>query len=210
MKFCFVCGKKTNELVDGYCEDCYNDKFSLLKVPKELTVKMCTRCNMIKHRNRWMDIKVEDVLRDKIEVLGRAVDLKIDIDDNITIKAKGFLKDCKKSKKESYDIRLKINKIVCPTCSRASGGYYEAIIQLRGKTEEAMDFLVDQAVKEQKNYRAEQKGRCFDVYIMDKHFANSVANAMIKRFKARIKKSFRIVTKKEGKDIYRSVIVVRI
>ncbi|MBN2202922.1 MAG: hypothetical protein JW700_01950 [Candidatus Aenigmarchaeota archaeon] len=210
MKFCFVCGKKTNDLVEGYCEDCYNKKYQLVKVPKELQIKMCSRCDKVRHRNRWMEITIKDVLKDKIKIMGQNVSLKIGVDEDITIDAKGFLEDCKKPKKERHVIKLKINKIVCPSCARDSGGYYEAIMQLRGKSEEAMNFMVDVMVKEKKSYRADQRKNGFDVYLTDKNFANSMAVAMKRRFKAKIKKSFRIVTKKEGKDIYRSIIVVRI
>jgi NMD protein affecting ribosome stability and mRNA decay len=30
-------GKKTEKLIDGYCEKCYNKEFNLIEVPKEIT-----------------------------------------------------------------------------------------------------------------------------------------------------------------------------
>lgn len=210
MKFCFVCGKKTDKLVEGYCEECYSNKFELLKVPEEVTVKMCSRCGRIKYRNVWREMEVEDVLKDKVKILGKDVSLRIEKNEKIHVFAKGFLKDSKKLKREEHEIRLKINKVVCPSCSRRSGGYYEAILQLRGDVDKAMDFLDDQLANEKSVYRIERAKNGIDIYLDSTHLANSLSHLLKKRFKARVRKTYRLFTRKEGKDIYRSTIVVRI
>src|SRR3990172_4053220 len=151
MKFCFVCGKSTEKLIEGYCEECYNKEFRLIDVPKVLSITMCSKCSRIKYKNAWKEMEAEDVLKDEIKILGRDVDMNISTDKNvIRIDAKGFLKNSKKLKEESHDIRLKVNKIVCTDCSRRLGDYYEAIIQLRGDIDAMMDFLSDRLVKERK------------------------------------------------------------
>ena len=210
MKFCFVCGKNTEKLIEGYCEECYNKKFRLLIVPKEITVKVCSKCNRIKYGNVWRDIEVEEILKDKIKILGKNVDLKIRREDNIIhIDARGFLKNSKKPKEEKYDIRLKTNKVVCTDCSRRFGDYYEAILQLRGDTDGAIEFLTDNLSGES-IYKIERVKNGIDVYLVDSHTANNVSKQLRKRFNAKTKKSFKLVTRKQGKDIYRSVFVVRI
>lgn len=208
MKFCFVCGKKTDKLIEGYCEDCYSKKFSLLQVPKELSIKMCSKCGRINYGNIWKEKEIEDILKDKIKVLGKNVDIKISRDDNIHIVAKGLLKNSKKVKEERKDIRLKINKIVCPECSRRLGDYYEAILQLRGDADKAFDFLTDSLGSSV--YKVDKVRNGIDIYLIDAHLAGNLSKMLKKRFNARVKKSFKLFTRKHGKDIYRSTFVVRI
>ena len=208
MKFCFVCGKNTENLIDGYCEECYNKKFMMVKAPDEIKVKMCSKCERIKHRNVWRDMEIEDLLKDKIKVLGKDVDITIEKNDCIHVTAKGFLKGSKKQKEESHEIKLKVNKIVCPDCSRKFGDYYESILQLRGKPDAMMDFLSDK-LADRNIYKVENVKNGIDIYLDDSHVAENMSKLLKKRFNAKVKKSFRLVTRKQGKDIYRTTFVVR-
>ena len=210
MKFCFVCGKKTDKLIEGYCEECYNKEFSLLKVPEEISIKVCSKCGRINYGKVWKEKEVEDILKDKIKILGKNVDIKIRKNDNIHITAKGFLKNSKKIKEEKKEIRLKLNKIVCPDCSRRLGDYYEAILQLRGDADKAMDFLTDQLSIERSVYKIENVKNGIDIYLDDAHLASNLSKQLRKKFNAKVKKSFKLFTRKQGKDIYRSTFVVRI
>jgi len=210
VKFCFLCGKETEELIEGYCEDCYNKEFNLIEVPKEITFIVCSKCDRIKHKNQWKNIEIDELLKDKIKILGKNVGIRIEKNDVLHITAKGYLKGSKKMKEEKHDINLKLNKLVCQECSRRTGGYYESIVQLRGKVTEAMDFIDDQIIEENQTFRTRKVKNGFDIYLADRKFANRLINVVKKRFNAKVKKNYKLVTKKEGKDIYRSVILVRI
>ncbi|MFH1473312.1 MAG: 60S ribosomal export protein NMD3 [Candidatus Aenigmatarchaeota archaeon] len=211
MKFCFLCGKNTEELVEGYCEDCYNKEFNLIEVPEKMTFTVCKRCDRIKHRNNWEEIEVGELLRDKIKIMGKNVSIKINKNDVLHVIAKGYLKGSKKIKeKEEHVIALKPIKKVCIDCSRRSGGYFEAVIQLRGNTAEAMNFIDDQIIRENKTFRVEELKNGMDIYLADNNFADRVANELKKKFDAEVKKNYKLVTRKKGKDIYRSSILVRI
>ena len=210
MKFCFLCGKKTNDLIKGYCEDCYNKEFDLVIVPKEIKVTLCSKCERIRYRNQWMEAEFGDLLKDKIKIIGKNVGIKIKKNDVLHVTVKGYLKGSKKLKKEEHEIKLKIIKKTCFDCSRKSGGYYEAIVQLRGKTDEAMDFINDCIIRENQSFRLEKNKNGLDIYLADKNFADRVTHEVKKKFKARIQKNYKLVTRKKGKDIYRSTILVRI
>ena len=210
MKFCFLCGKKTENLIKGYCEECYNKEFKLIESPKEISLTVCSKCNRIKHKNKWKDSEIDELLKDKIKILGKNVGIRIEKNDVLHIFAKGYLNYSKKLKEEKHDIILKLNKIVCSDCSKRFGDYYEAILQLRGEVSEIMDFIDDQVIKEKKIYRLERVKNGFNLYLVDKHFANTLSNVLKKRFNVKVKKTFKLITRREGKDIYRSVILVRI
>jgi nonsense-mediated mRNA decay protein 3 len=211
MKFCFVCGKKTDELIEGYCEDCYSKKFKLIEVPKEFSLVICRKCSKINHENKWEDSEIKELVKQKIKILGQDVEIKIERNDVLHVSAKGSFKDSKKLKEETYEIPLKLNKVLCPNCLKISGGYYEAVLQLRGNvTEETLDF-VDEKIKSLKEfYRIKEVKNGFDLYTSNKSTANKIAKLLKDKFKADIKKSFKLITRKEGKDIYRNVILVSI
>jgi len=210
MKFCFICGKRTDNLIEGYCEECYKNKFKLIEVP-EASFTVCPRCNFIKYRNNWKDIEIEELIKQEIKPLGEIVEIKIQKNDKIHISVKGFLKNSKKIKKEIYDIPLKLNKILCTQCIKKSSGYYEAILQLRGNvTDDIIDLIYNQATIQNEFYRLEKVKNGFDLYMGNKSFANKATELIKRRFKANIKKSFKVVTKKEGKNIYRNIVLVDI
>ena len=211
MKFCFVCGKNTEKLVDGYCEDCYNKKFKLISAPKSITVKTCSKCGRISHANAWREMEIGDLLRDKIKIHGKNVNIRITkTDDGFSVKAKGFLEGSRKEKTEICDIRIKSNKVVCLDCSRRLGDYYEAILQIRGNVDKAMEFIMDQLDAQKSIYKIEKAGGGIDIYLDDSHIASTISKNLKHKFRAKVKRSFKLYTRKQGKDIYRSTIVVRI
>lgn len=216
MKFCFVCGKKTDKLIEGYCEDCYNEKFKLIEAPKRVYVTLCPKCGMIRQENKWVDKEIDDIIIEKIKIHGRDVKLKIEKNDIAKIYAKGFLDRSKKIKEETREVELKIDKLVCPNCSKRFGEYYESVIQLRGNiTDEVLDSIDSLVLSEyQKNkkafYRIENVKGGVDLFLGSKSIANRIENLLSKRYKSEIKKSFKLITRKEGKDIYRNIMLVRI
>jgi nonsense-mediated mRNA decay protein 3 len=211
MKFCFICGKKTENLIKGYCEECYNKKFKLIEVPEEINITLCGRCNKIKKENKWEDIEIDEFLRNKIKVLGKNVKIKFEINDIAKVYAKGFLEGSKKPKEENYEVKLKINKVTCLECSRKSGRYYEVVIQIRGDlTNDVFDLIDDIAIRENGFYRIEEVKDGYDLFVSGKSLANKIIGLLSEKYKVKIKKSFKLVTNKEGKGIYRNTVLVSI
>jgi len=216
MKICFLCGKRTNKLTEGYCEECYNKEFKLIKLPKELKITICSKCGCLKEKNTWKNLELEDLVKQKIRILGEKVNVKLEVNDIVKIYAKGFLNNSKKIKEEYYEIPLNENKIICPTCSRRYGNYHEGIIQLRGDViSEILDFIDDQMTSEVLKdkrvfYKIKRVKGGYDLYMSDKHITNKISDLLKKKFKVKIKKSYKLVTRKKGKNIYKSTILVRI
>lgn len=216
MKFCFVCGKKTEGLIEGYCKDCYNKEFNLIGVPKKINITVCTKCGSIKEKNTWKKIELDEFVRKKIKILGKNVDIDIEENNVLKIHVKGFLKDSKKIKEEHYEIPIKRNKVVCIYCIRKNSDYTEAIIQLRGDVEKnTLDMIDDLVTKEivdgkQVFYRIKRVTGGYDFFMGDRHTTNKIVDFLKRRFDARIKKSYKLVTHKKGKDIYKDTILVRI
>jgi len=206
MKFCFVCGKKTEKLIEGYCEDCYNKNFNLIEVPKELCIFQCSKCKKIRQKNAWVDTEMEDLIKNSVKILGNNVKIEVNKD---KIFSTGFLKTSKKAKEEIHEVNVKIIKALCPVCSKRSGGYYESIIQLRGDISEEILNFIDKEIKEKTFYRAERVKGGLNLYIGNKNIANQIADKLKRAYKLEVKKSFKLHTKKEGRDIYKSTFLIK-
>ncbi|OGI12212.1 hypothetical protein A3K64_02675 [Candidatus Micrarchaeota archaeon RBG_16_36_9] len=212
MKFCFLCGKRTEKLVKGYCEDCYKKKFQLIEVPKEVDLTLCARCNQTKERFKWTENDTEKILRDRINVLGKNVGIRIEIDEeDAKVHAKGLLEGSKNPKEEVHEVKLKIRKTTCPTCSRKAGKYYESTVQIRGNlTNEDMDAVDDVVLERGGFYRIKEVRGGYDLFVSDKSLAKKIAEVFKNRHKVEIKKSFKLLTRRDGKDINRDTILLRI
>jgi len=210
-QFCFLCGKKTEKLIEGYCEECYEREFKLIKAPEKIFINACSNCGKIKEENKWKDMKLEVAIANKIKILGNDVSLTMEkTDDIFHIYAKGFLKNHTHEKEERHHTRVHVNKMLCPDCTKERTGYYQSILQLRGKiTDEILDFT-DKQISEKSFYKVKEVKGGIDLYIGKKSVAESTANTLKKSFKAEVKKSFKQVSKKEGKNVYTDVISVRI
>jgi len=211
MKFCFLCGKKTENLIKGYCEECYNKKFKLIEVPEEILVTICSKCNRIKEGNKWKDIEIDEFLRNKIKILGKDVKIKIEINDVLKVFAKGFLEGSKNLKEEVHEVKLKTKKEVCLECSRKYSDYYEALIQVRGNlTNDDVNSIDDIVLVKKGSYRIKEVKGGYDLFISSKSLGEKITDFLRKKYKAEIKKSYKLVTGKEGKNVYRNIILIRI
>lgn len=111
---------------------------------------------------------------------------------------------------ESITEENKIEKSICPRCSRILGRYYEAIIQLRGNINDDILKFIDKMMKNKKSfYRSEILKEGIDLYVERKAVAKSVAEQLKRNFKCKLKKSFKLITKRDGKDVYRTIILAR-
>ncbi len=215
-KFCYVCGKATNKLINGMCEDCFKDKSRIINVPEILELITCSKCGHTKIKNNWKDINVENILKDKIKILGENVKLEIKKTNNdLKVSAKGLVKGVSKPKEETHSVYLHYNKVLCPDCIRKYGNYYESTLQLRGNIPDSTLQIIENEIsfikdKDRKAfYRIEKVKGGLDLFFGSKSAAEKVAESLRKRFQAEIKRSFKLFTRKEGKDIYREVISVR-
>jgi nonsense-mediated mRNA decay protein 3 len=211
MKFCFICGKETEDLVKGYCEACYQKKFNLIEVPEEIIVTTCPRCNRKFDKNKWNDMDVSDLARSRIKVLGNDVTIAVEVDKNLKVIARGYLDGSKEMKEEPHEIRMKIIKNICPVCSKESGKYYEAIIQVRGNmAKEDFTAMDDIVFKRGGYFRVKEVTGGYDFFVGSKSIAKKMAEFIVKKYNVKKTKSFQLVTKKDGRDIYRDTVLLRL
>ena len=167
-RFCFVCGKQTDKLKDGYCEECFPEKKR--KERKKKVYSICYKCGYVKLGREW---------------------------------------------KKRVPFGIKTKKTVCPVCSRKHGDYYEAILQIRGEfSDRHIDFIERNLhVLEKKDRMAfyfpkKVKGG-YDIRVGSKKAATSIAKLLKEKFGCELKRSYKLYSRKAGRDVTRNTILCR-
>lgn len=211
MKFCFLCGKETEKLIEGYCKECFEKEFQLVKVSKEIEIIKCNKCEKFQFKNKWVD-ELDEAIVKNVKKLGDDVKVKVHVlNGKVHVYAKGFIKG--HEKQETYHVDVKIKKIICKDCSRSGGGYYEAVLQLRGNTTDDILELIEKTLEKSRNrkafYKTKELKEGIDYYVGSKSVANKLAETLRKKG-YKVKKTFKLITRKDGRNVYRTTISVRI
>ncbi len=126
---------------------------------------------------------------------------------------------------EQHPLTVRIRRITCDVCSRESGGYYEAILQIRAEkrtfTDEelkilrsAVESLVEQLQKSGKRglfiTDSDETRQGLDFFLSEKTTAFSIAKKIQEQFGGEFKQSASSAGMKDSKQVYRMTFLVRI
>ncbi len=236
--FCPECGATDVEMVNGICKDCFLKEYQLIKIPDNIQVTICSHCNAKLEEGKWKDSYLPEE-----EIIYRTLEYNIKVDElaeNEEIELeinqmRGTIAECYieaiatvlgETIVETHTPNVKINKSVCPECSKRAAGYYEAVIQLRSDsrnlTEEEIEKSEDLIFKTIKKQSKKDKlayipqiskpkeGK--DYYIGSLKSAKKVAEQLKEKLGGIIKESPRLISedKSTGKGLYRIWISVRL
>jgi nonsense-mediated mRNA decay protein 3 len=130
---CIKCGAKkgSKPFLGLLCIDCYTPK---IEVPNSLSFEFCGRCDKVKQGKDWKKVSLWE-LGDQF---GRKIKGKDALDSFVDIgKAEAIVNLETDQGKFPLKFPIRINKLksLCDDCRKMAGGYFEAIIQLRGRPE---------------------------------------------------------------------------
>jgi nonsense-mediated mRNA decay protein 3 len=150
-------------LIEGLCQDCFVKEHRFLTVPAELELEVCKKCCAYLIRGRWHEStgQLESTLKAAAHALAlselritqftdvgeqsllpeRAKGLELQVEPRIGVKeieldvsARGKVHELQaKPHEERATVRIRLKWVTCNVCSLRSAGYYEAIVQVRGK-----------------------------------------------------------------------------
>ncbi len=184
-KFCYKCGKLTENLENGLCENCRKDK-NVVKVK----LVLCTKCGKIKEGKVWKSKSIESFVKKRLKA-----------------KEINFEKRIAKTPKGIVNFEIKLEKVICLHCLKLASGYYESVMQLRGFSESEIEKILSK-IKEP--FFTKHIKRGVDIYFLRKPVAEKIARKVKKMFKnIEVKKSFELVTVKNGQRVYRNYVSVR-
>ena len=133
-KICPRCGTTSSQrkFAGTFCVDCYSSRVKL-EIPKKITLKQCRTCAKVWAR-RWIrpeDSAIAAFIISKCK--GPFSNARVILGERPRLT---FIVEVQGSFIElNREFELAFESVQCPVCSRLTGGYYEAIVQLRGEAE---------------------------------------------------------------------------
>jgi nonsense-mediated mRNA decay protein 3 len=194
MSLCPKCGKESR----GICLDCFlEDNPLVMEEPKLIS---CS-CGRVRYRDRW-DTRWEDVARNVAGKLKTPFELHITKvratpvigAENVTfnLEVTGDYKG--EPFKRMIELIARPQKTTCPECSRRSGGYFEAVMQVR------CDLPVK--IEEGQVVKVEKVKGGIDYYVLSNNYARSLASQLRKKG-FDVTTSVKTFSRRDGREIYR-------
>ncbi len=215
MNFCPRCGKDA-KLVGGLCPDCLTKTIDFATI-KNRFVK-CPVCKRWLSKGVWKDF--ESAAKDAIKTKGRLIGFYIfeeSSKDSSNRKPVVSYSDNTGNFTMEYSVdymghvfggTIKTKPIIqsklCDNCSKGRGGYYEAVIQLRGDWARAFEHSQWVATS-----KIDMRKEGPDLYVIKFSEANKLAAFLKKKFRPEFKESSSQAGMKEGKHISRKTIMLR-
>ncbi len=235
-EFCVVCGATGRRLTDGVCPECAADRTTLLSVPERAVVVICPHCGARKVGAQWERpgesplVTAEDLvrfLRVPPEVGVRRVRWEETSAAGTIRELTGTADVVFRGVPRTVEVHLSVRTEhqTCTDCSRKSGRYYTAVLQLRGGLERENEksralharldgtwtSLLGECRADWRNAISwrEELPEGYDVFFTQTLAARAVAKLAKQRFGATVKESATLFGRKDGQDIYRVTLCLR-
>lgn len=235
--FCVVCGRTGEGLVDGLCAECAAKRADLLRAPGRARITLCPTCGARKVGAHWeragssrllTAADLDPLLEVHPEVALRSVHWEEVGANALEYHFQGRARVRFRGAERTVDVPLtvKVDHHTCPECSRRSGHYYTAVIQLRPaldgprektgpmheRLERAFSQLLDGARGEWREAISwrESRPEGWDFFLVDTLAARSLARLGRQKLGATIKESATLVGRKDGVDVYRVTFCLRL
>jgi nonsense-mediated mRNA decay protein 3 len=236
-EFCVVCGRSDLPIEDGVCPDCFARRTPLVGAPERPMVVLCPTCGARRVGAHWEGrgrspalLGAEDLypfleIHPKASV--RTVEWQEDSRHPLLREVEGtvHLRFRGTERTEQVRFTVKIEHRTCDECSRRAGHYFTATIQLRGGEDDrekpvprrdrlraAWDAVIPEARGEWRHALSwfEELPEGWDFYLTDTLAARSLARLMKGRLGATLKESATLWGRKNGQDVYRVTLCLRV
>jgi nonsense-mediated mRNA decay protein 3 len=235
-EFCVVCGATGRDLVDGVCAECAADRTKLVTAPQRVVVTICPTCGARPVGTRWegagsSSLLTATDLTPHVQVHSEVGLRRVDWEErSYTPTVREFegtahvgFRGAERS--VQFPMSVRIDHRTCPECSRKSGKYFTATLQLRGpaegpfeKSPALRDRLEAQWNRMLNEARPDWKRAVswleplpegFDCFFTDTLAARAMARLAKARFGASLKESATLFGRKDGRDVYRVTFCLR-
>ena len=203
---CPKCGASSEEIAFSgpFCVKC---KPVNITCPTRMEFMRCGKCKKVRMKGNWInadDAKISEAVISKCK--GEFVRGTYSLH---TQEATFFVGDKNRLFPVKIHINVRIVRNICPHCSRQSGGYFEAIIQLRGpisKINRHDRLFRKMLLKKTFVTKEVERKEGLDLYI-----GNSKAVVeMLAELGIKAKISRTLSGEKEGRRVYRTTFLVRL
>jgi nonsense-mediated mRNA decay protein 3 len=228
------CGKE-EQLYENLCKDCFLEKATFFEVPKVIKTIICPHCLARAVGNHWEDSMDEETAI-KNSVIDNIKMIKEIDNDNYLIELEPFKTNILTAKIQAIGdfenlevmneliTEVRLNYKSCFRCSRLSGSYYEAILQLRATNRHLTEDEMKKAEEIVLNYldsggqtepyafltKSEYIHGGVDFYIGSSNIARQIAKVLAAKFKGKVRESSSLVGRHDGKEVHRITSIIRI
>lgn len=218
----------TNDLFEGLCGDCYLETKKIVDVPQNMKILLC-RCGRSNEKKRWVSNPSIEAMIERVV----GANVVKDKDVSVKLKYEPFIINGKtvvpvtvlgekqidgRQIEKGVVTNLVIIPQSCESCSRLSGGYYEAVIQVRGpkNMQDEILKLIKDKVNQYKDadmfsfitqVQVSREGT--DVYLGSAKIAQKVEQETKRIYNVTTKITHSIQGVKDGKEIKRMTVLLR-
>ncbi|MCG7844695.1 MAG: hypothetical protein MIO90_04615 [Methanomassiliicoccales archaeon] len=237
MSFCVKCGAE-GPTYRSLCESCFLEGKTFASLPDHVDVFQCVHCDDYLLDRKWVTVGSRSEVAERgtelavnIEKDVQAVSVGVHaekIDDanykvgmTIGLEVEGLAVD------EALSTIVRFKNTSCPRCNKLMGNYYEGTLQVRTRDrkmpeslqEEILDRitkLIEEHTKDNRELFVSKVNRLttthggVDVILSSSVVGRTIAHHIADQYAAEVKETAKLVTQKEGKDMYRVTFLVRL
>lgn len=204
-RICPKCGRPDTELgfVGEICIECALAGIRE-KWPTSLEYEKCLRCDKIRRGNDWKEAHPQ-----LVGAIAEAAMKNIPGHYNLESQEwEGIWERGNDMCPFTHPMPIVEKRSVCPTCNRVASGYFEGIIQLRGKKKKVEKYAaLLQKILSTKTFlpRVEEMHGGVDIYVGEK---KDVAEVLFHQ-KLKYARSEKLSGEKKGRRLFRSTFLIR-
>lgn len=225
--FCPSCGRRTSDLIEGLCRDCFAARIEIANVvPSRILLKYCRVCDSFFRGGERVSVEraAEDFVTREIMKRLQCEDFRVQVRDikemrgSISVVMRVSVVVSGVEKEEEFPLEISLRREVCEVCSRFVGGYYEAIIQLRAEgrepTEDEIRIAREIAFSSlrEKDFISKEKHvrRGVDFYVSSSACARRISREIVRYLGGSVSESPKLYGRVEGRNVYRVSFSVRL
>ena len=219
-KFCPECGDEVKALYGDnrkLCGNCYTDSNKLLNIPDKDTLSICKTCErLIQDGKLYEKYTDKEICEKYISDHSKGSE---EIEYEVTRDGNKLLIDYQVSKnglEDSGRVEVVLEEDVCRECRGFEGAFTKSKIQLRGDNiEKISSHITDRCQNlEEKNFddflveKKDVEGG-YNFLLSTEHMSRKIIESTKKKFDIETSRSYKLIGKKDGKDIYRNTVLIR-
>ena len=227
-KFCSKCGKKTDELFDSLCKECFIEGVRLIEA-ENLEISVCKSCGgyFKGHDRTSIEDAVDGFIRRRIrrkfgsdvEVEGVEEEIKEEKGKKraeVFLAVKAVVRGVEIEERGELEVILKTE--TCERCSKIAGGYHEAIVQIRAKdrvpTEEELAIATKIAYSclRESDFISKEEAlkKGLDIFVSSIKSGRKISKEIVKKLGGSVSESRKLYGRRDGRDVYRVSFSVRL
>jgi len=230
--FCVACGAGPPHSSNRLCETCFRERNTLSECEETSQAYRCPKCGMNFESARWGFLEQEDLLQrrlddslqihERAEAVGIATHAETIDERNVRIHVQVDGQIDAFHFEEQHEVIVRTSNMICKTCTRKDGNYYEATLQIRSAGRKLEDSEIEvlrgsldtllASMEPDPMFFITKEGSVvggWDVTMGSKSLARTWARHMIQRWGGQTRETHSVIGQKDGMEVTRLTVLYR-